>query len=200
MAVLILALGYWYIRQKPTDSVVSNTYYPAQETTQSVPIGGPFNLVNTQGDVVSEQDLLGHYTMLFFGFTYCPDICPTTLALAANAYDALPAKKQNKLNVTMVSVDPKRDTLEHLYNYVTAYHPDFSGWTGSKEQIDDMVKAYLVYYTIMPPADATQPNDYLVNHSGYLYLMGPDGSYIKHFPHEISADELATQLQQLIQD
>lgn len=200
MAVLILAVGYWYISQNKPDREEKNKRYMVQSTTQSIPIGGAFTLVDTQGHAVTEQSLLGHYTLLFFGFTYCPDICPTTLALVANAYDALSPAQQEKLEVTMVSVDPKRDTLEHLQNYVTAFNPNFNGWTGTKAQIDAITKAYLVYYTIMPPKDINQPNDYLVNHSGYLYLMGPDGEYIKHFPHEIGADELATQLKQLMQD
>lgn len=157
-------------------------------------IGGPFELVDHNGKTFTHEDLKGHYSLLFFGFTFCPDVCPTGLTKLADVYDRLPKELRNNLAVIFVSVDPERDTPEVLKGYVAAFHPDFTGATGTPEQIKDMAKKYLVYYAKRPAAEGKPADQYLVDHSAYTYLMGPGGSYIKHFRHGDTAEEVVAGL------
>lgn len=168
-------------------------------TTSGKPnIGGPFSLIDMNGNPITETFLTGQYTLLFFGFTYCPDICPTELAKLATVYDALSPDQQTQTQILFVSVDPKRDTPEQLKSYVKAFHPDFLAATGSKEELDAMTKAFLAYYAIRPAENPKDPMAYGVDHSGYTYLMSPMGTYLTHFKTHDSAESMTTSLQQFL--
>ncbi|MCA3244807.1 MAG: SCO family protein [Alphaproteobacteria bacterium] len=152
-------------------------------------IGGPFTLTDDADRTVTEANLVGEkYHLIFFGFANCPDVCPGMLQLMAGVEEKLPAATKAKLQFVFVSVDPDRDSLTKLGEYVRGFSPSFVGWTGSKEQIDVMVKNYLAYYAKRP--DAQAPDGYSVDHSGFAYLMGPDGKYVTHFRSSDSATSL----------
>jgi protein SCO1/2 len=141
-------------------------------------IGGSFTLTNHKGETVTEAILKDKFSLIFFGFTYCPDVCPTTLTKVTEVYENLPKEKQDMLNVYLVSIDPERDTPETLANYVGAFGDYITGLVGTPEQIKDIAKKYLVYYV-----KRGEGEDYLMDHSGFLYLMGPDGLYLTHLKH-----------------
>lgn len=147
-----------------------------------VEIGGPFSLVDHRGRAVTDQDFRGRFMLIFFGYTFCPDICPTELQTVADAIDRMgPAGK--KVAPIFVSVDPERDTVAVLKDYVRNFHPRLVGLTGTVEQVARAAKAYRVYYA-KTPAPAIRLGggrveggeaDYLMSHSSFLYLVGPDG-------------------------
>ena len=167
----------------------------SEQTQSGVDIGGPFTMMNQDGVTVTEKDLLGHYSLVNFGFTSCPDICPTTLAYMANLYHQLTPEQQAKLKMYFVTVDPERDTVPHMKNYLTAWPGLFTGLVGTPEGLAAMAKEYLVYYAKKPQGDG---QDYTMDHSSYIYVMGPDGKYISHFGHSTPPQEALQVLLQLL--
>jgi protein SCO1/2 len=159
----------------------------------SIQYGGPFSLIDENNQPVTEADFRGEYLLVYFGYTFCPDICPTSLATMAAALKKLGAKA-DKIRPILVSVDPERDTPERLKIYTKAFHPRMSGLTGSREQIDQITESYLARYHINK-ADG----EYLVDHTGHIYLVGPEGKFIAKFIHGISIDELTTGLDRLVE-
>lgn len=157
-----------------------------------VAIGGPFELVDTTGIIVTEAILQDKFTLIFFGFTFCPDICPDALSKAAEMYDTLNETEQQAFQVVMISVDPARDTVASMKDYVKAFHEDFIGLTGTEEQVQAAIDAYKVY--AVKALNAAHPEDYLVNHSGWFYLMDPRGKYAKHFSHSLPVAEIEREI------
>ncbi len=155
-------------------------------------VGGPFDLVDHRGRPVDETLLEGRLTLLYFGFTYCPDFCPTELANMVAAKDALAARGVDA-QLVFVTVDPERDDQQTLSDYVTAFHPDMIGLRGSPEQVRAAAQAYRVYVQKVETPDA--PDGYTMDHSTFVYAMGPDGRFITQFgyatPPERVADKLA---------
>lgn len=151
-------------------------------------IGGAFEALDHNGNPYTDQDMLGHYSIVYFGFTHCPDICPTGLLKIANALDAMGSDGE-QIVPYFVSVDPERDTPEILAQYITHFHPRLIGITGTIEQVDTIAKAYKVYYQRQESDSAL---GYLVDHSGFMYLMDPDGEYVAHFSHSASEKEIET--------
>lgn len=160
-------------------------------------IGGSFEAVNHRGETITQDDLKGQYAVLYFGFTHCPDICPTGLLTLGEALERLNPEISEKILPVFVTVDPNRDTPEVMRSYVQNFHPRLVGITGSEEQIDTIAKAYKVYYQIVEQSDSAI--GYQVDHSGYFYLMDPKGKYITHFPHNISEQKLADRLREHVQ-
>lgn len=163
--------------------------------TGTVLIGGPFALTNHEGMRVTDEDFRGKYMLVSFGYTFCPDICPAELQLMANTMDEL-GEKSEKIVPIFVTVDPARDTVEKMRDYVTNFHTKLVGLTGSEEDIKAAAKAYRVYYVKADDA-ATNPN-YLVDHSTFIYLMSPTGQYLSHFPYGITSEEMAAKISALI--
>ena len=149
-------------------------------------IGGPFQLVNQDGKAVTEKDFLGQNLLVYFGFTYCPDVCPTELSKIGAAMDMLPAGA----NVTpiFITIDPERDGVAEVKAYAAAFHPKMVGLTGTLEQVQTAAKAYRVYFAKNASGGAT---DYLMDHSSIIYLMGKNGQYIAHFTIESTPEEIA---------
>ena len=138
----------------------------------AVKIGGPFELTSHKGEAFSSEALKGKPYALFFGFTHCPDICPTTLLEITRHLDALGADA-DKLNVLFVTVDPERDTAEQLGTYLSSFHKGITGLTGTPEQIAGVAKSYRAYFKRAPsPSD---PNDYTMDHSATVYLFDGTG-------------------------
>ena len=159
-------------------------------------IGGPFMMVNQKGETVTEKDFLGHYTIYFFGYTYCPDVCPTELQVLTAALKEL-GPEAAKITPVFVSIDPERDTPKIVGEYIENFDSRFVGLTGIPEQLAMMAKAFHIYYKKAPdPKDA---KNYGMDHSSILYLMGPDGKFAKHFPYSTDAKKLALELKSVLE-
>jgi protein SCO1/2 len=154
-------------------------------------IGGPFSLVGADGKPVTDRDFRGRYMLILFGFTHCPDICPAELQVIAQALEQL-GDKAKKVVPIFITLDPERDTPDAMANYVKSFGPNFVGLTGSPEAIAAAAKAYRVAYSKVENKDST--GDYSVDHSALAYLMDPEGRYVTHFSHGLSADQMAEKL------
>ncbi len=150
--------------------------------------GSGFSLIDHEGNPSSEASFPGKHLVLVFGYTYCPDVCPTTLASLATALDLL-GERQAALQPLFVTIDPQRDTPEVLADYVAAFHPRLVGLTGSPEQIRKVAQDYRVYYAKV----GTDAEDYLVDHSAYIYLIGPDGRTLTYLRHDETPEALAAE-------
>lgn len=133
-------------------------------------LGGGFTLLDEMGRTVTQADFPGAWMLLYFGYTYCPDVCPTELGTAAAAIDALGAAG-DKVTPIFISIDPERDTPEQLGDYVSRFHPRLRGLTGTQDQVTAMARQYRVYYA---RARSSSNTDYLMDHSSFLYFVGPD--------------------------
>jgi cytochrome oxidase Cu insertion factor (SCO1/SenC/PrrC family) len=158
-------------------------------------VGGPFALTDQTGKRVTDKDFRGRYTLVFFGFTYCPDVCPSALQVVAGALDKLGAKGR-QITPVFVTVDPERDSPAQLATYLKSFHPRLVGLTGSSADIEAVTKAYRVY--VKKVTDAKSSAGYSFDHSAIIYLMGPDGAYLTHFTHATSVDAMAERLGKLL--
>ena len=154
-------------------------------------IGGPFALVDGNGATITERDFAGRHMLVSFGFTSCPDVCPTLLITVGQTLDAL-GDDAAALQALFITVDPERDTPDVVAAYVKNFHPDLVGLSGSVEQVAAAAAAYRIYYAKVPNPDAAAGDtlDYSIDHSAYLYLMGPDGAYLSHFTHRTTVEEI----------
>jgi protein SCO1/2 len=158
-------------------------------------IGGPFSLVDQTGKRVTEKDFAGRHLLVFFGFTQCPDICPTGLQVMAATLDKL-GTKADGLVPMFITVDPARDTPEIMQAYVSAFHTRLTGLTGSEAEIQAVTKAYRVYAKRVD--DPGSAGGYTMDHSGFIYLMDPAGTYVTHFRHNANPDELVARIAPLL--
>ena len=152
-----------------------------------VTMGGPFTLVNTAGETVTEASFRGRWMVVYFGYTVCPDVCPTELQTISAALDRLGPLAARVVPV-FITIDPERDTVAALAEYTKLFDERLVGLTGSKEQIAAAAKSYRVYYA---RAKAKDNSDYLMDHSSFIYLVGPDGGFRALFRHGIAVQELA---------
>jgi protein SCO1/2 len=158
-------------------------------------VGGPFTLVNGDGKTVTDRDFRGKFVLVYFGYTFCPDVCPTTLNEVADAMDKLgPAAA--RVQPVFITVDPRRDTPPVVKQYTAAFTPKLVGLTGTQEQIAQVAKEYRVYYA--EHRTGPGPNDYSMDHSSVLYLMGPDGTFIEPIRADGTAADIATALQKAV--
>ena len=157
-------------------------------------VGGPFRLVDHTGKTVTERDFRGRYMLIYFGYSYCPDVCPTTLGVVAEALQKLGSQGQ-RVTPILITIDPERDTPQVLAEYMKAFGPTFVGLTGSEAAIKDAEKKYRVY-AAKKPLDSSKGSEgnYGVDHSSVLYLMGPDGRLVNFYDEAVSPDDLAKDL------
>ena len=160
-------------------------------------VGGPFALVDRTGKTVTDQDFRGSYMLVFFGFTHCPDICPAELQVMAAALDEL-GPKAEKVVPIFITLDPERDTPEVTGDYVKNFGKNFVGLTGSPEAIAEAAKAYRVAYSKFVPEGQQGSENYSVDHSALVYLMGPDGKYMTHFPYGTPAQKMSETLRRYL--
>jgi protein SCO1/2 len=153
--------------------------------------GGPFALVDQDGKTRTDAEFRGRYLLVYFGYTFCPDLCPTELQTISDALDRL-GDKAARVQPLFITVDPARDTVPVMKEYVGHFRPGLIGLTGGAPEIAAAAKAYRVYYAKVAAADGG--SDYLMDHSGFVFLMGPDGAYITHFTPQTSAQQLAKAL------
>jgi cytochrome oxidase Cu insertion factor (SCO1/SenC/PrrC family) len=166
----------------------------------SAEVGGPFLLTDQYGMRRTDMDFRGKYMLVFFGYTYCPDVCPTSLAVEAEALDKI-GSRAGLITPIFISVDPKRDTPEKLKSYLAAFDAEppsprlnFVGLTGSEEEIAQAAKAYLVYYRAHLDGRTQDGSDYSIDHTGDTYLMSPEGKFVAYYSLGILPDEMAADL------
>jgi protein SCO1/2 len=154
-------------------------------------VGGPFTLTDHTGKRVTDKDFLGKYTLVFFGFTHCPDICPSGLQVMSAALDKVGGKAADVVPV-FITLDAERDTPEKLGEYLKSFHPRLVGLTGTAEELAAAAKSYRVYSQKI--TDEKSPASYSYDHSAIFYLMGKDGAFIAALPHTTNIEELASGL------
>ena len=176
--------------------------YSETQTPEPLPseFGGSFSLTDQYGTRRTDMDFRGKYMLIFFGYTYCPDVCPTTLAVEAEALDKLGARA-NRIVPIFITVDPKRDTPDKLKSYLSSFdanqpstRPNFVGLTGTDEEIAKAAKAYRVYYRAHLDGFMAGAAGYSIDHTGDVYLMGPEGKFVAYYSQGILSDEMAADL------
>ena len=164
-----------------------------QGSAPTVKIGGPFQLVDTRdGKTVTDQNFKGKWLLVYFGYTHCPDACPTALNDLSLALDKLGDKRQ-AMAPLFITIDPERDTADVMKDYVASFAPDIVGLTGSTDQIGQAEKEYRVYAAKHP----TKDGGYDMDHSSIIYVMDPSGRFVTNFTHETDPDQMAAKLMSL---
>ena len=185
--VVIAGLGLtgWFVMTQGSDDRFANCRQ-SQVSGGAGSIGGPFTLTDQAGNTVTQADVITGPTLLYFGYTFCPDVCPLDNARNAEVADIL---EERGIDVTpvFISVDPARDTPDVLQSYTENLHPRMIGLTGSEEQIRAATQAYKVYFRIQPAEDEF----YLVDHSTFTYLVLPEAGFVEFFRRETAPDEMA---------
>jgi protein SCO1/2 len=179
LALLLGALGYEYWASGGGVTGVAG-----------VSLGGPFELTDQNGAVRRDAEFRGRMMLVYFGYTYCPDACPTALNEMSKALDLL-GEKGEAVQPIFITVDPARDTPAQLKLYAQNFHPRLVALTGPPEAIAAAARAYRVYYR---KAGGTSGDDYLVDHSGFIYLMGRDGKYLAHLSPDATAETIAAEI------
>lgn len=186
MAAALAVLGYVGVR-------LYQELVQSAEQVQ-VAIGGPFSLTDQTGATRTEKDLLGHPTVVYFGYTYCPDVCPTELVNIVGALDQLgPEAKQ--VRAVFITIDPERDTTKVMADFVENLGGGIIGLTGTPEQVAQAARAYRVYYQkAKPKADGS----YTVDHSGFVYILDKQGRYTAHLGPNAAPEKIAARLRSLL--
>jgi len=164
-------------------------------------VGGPFTLTGTDGKTVRAADFRGRYMLLFFGYTYCPDVCPTTLLNITQAFEALEERAPEiaeQVVPIFITVDPERDTPERIAEYLDSFHPRTVGLTGPKRKIRRTAAAYAVTFEKTEGTDGNETREYLMDHTSNIMLMDPQGSYITHFSPRTPPRRLAQTVAQAV--
>ena len=159
------------------------------DTSSNAAIGGPFTLIDTRGKTVTDQTYRGKWMLVYFGYTFCPDACPTTLNNISAALEKL-GSEADEIEPLFITVDPKRDTPQVMSDYLKSFDTRIVGLTGSKFQTDAAAHAYRVYVS----AQKSDGDDYLVDHSAYIYVMDPQGKFVSVIPGDMGGDKMADQL------
>lgn len=188
VAALVAALflgGLWWITQGGATSDIGQCSATkiAGDGTQ---IGGPFELVNAQGQTVTDKDVITEPSLVYFGYTFCPDVCPLDTARNAEAVDLL-AERGMSVTPVFITIDPARDTPEIVGDFAYNLHEKMIGLTGSPEQVDAASKAYRTYYK----AHDTSDEFYLVDHSTFTYLVFPETGFVEFFRRDTTSDVMA---------
>ena len=162
-------------------------------TSGRIAVGGPYALTDQDGQPRTSTDFRGKYQMVYFGYTFCPDVCPTTLAVMSAALDKM-GIDQSRIVPVFITIDPDRDTPAVLKKYMAAFGPRFVGLTGKPDEIADVEKEFRVYARKQPLAGGK----YGMDHSSVIYLMGPDGKLVGFYDDPISPEDLAKDLKKKI--
>ncbi|MGE0094149.1 MAG: SCO family protein [Alphaproteobacteria bacterium] len=183
LAIIAAGAALWTFFNAPTPQVTSSG---------TASVGGPFTLVDQQGRTVTDEAFRGRWMLVFFGFTHCPDVCPTALNDMSATLTELGAAA-DKVQPIFITVDPARDTVEAMSQYVANFDPRIVALTGTPEQIAQAAKAYRVYYKKVPQGD-----DYTMDHTGILYLMDPQGRFMTHFTPNTPPADMAARIRKLL--
>ena len=207
LPILLLALvaagAFWRLGGLYPQSATATPDSPtATPDSPAADFGGAFSLTDQNGMRRTDMDFRGKYMLVFFGYTSCPDVCPTTLAVEAEALDKIGSRAAFIVPI-FISVDPQRDTPDKLKSYLAAFdarppgaRPNFVGLTGSDEEIAEAADAYRVYYRAHLDGLHGNGADYSIDHTGNVYLMSPEGKFVAYYSPGILPDELAADLTQ----
>lgn len=182
LAVALLATTLWMTMGVDDDT----PYAQCRSSTVAGDIGGPFELVNGDGETVTDRDVITEPTLIYFGYTFCPDICPLDVDRNAEAIEILEARGKI-VKPVFISIDPKRDTPEVVGEFADIMHPRMVGLTGSEEQVRKASQAYRTFYNAGPEVDG----EYLVDHTTLSYLVMPDAGFVDFFRRDLSPEQLA---------
>lgn len=161
------------------------------ETRGRPALGGPFVLVNTDGEPVSQAEFAGQWVFFYFGFTHCPEICPVELNRMSHVVDVVRAARPNeRIAPLFVSCDPKRDSLQAIQEYLSVFHHDFVGLVGTPKQVHETCKSYRIYYSV-PSDDDAETDDYLIDHSIAIFLFDPKGRFVDFFGNRYDEREIS---------
>jgi protein SCO1/2 len=160
-----------------------------RHVTAPAAIGGPFQLTDQAGQTVTDKNLQGRPTLIFFGFTHCPDICPTSLFEISEVLKAL-GKDADRVNAYFISVDPERDTTVAMKDYLSSFDPHLEGLTGNPDEVAKVISEYRVYAKKVPLKDG----DYTMDHTALIYLMDRDGKFVAPFSLKRTPEEAAADL------
>lgn len=190
VSVIALVGGLWYASQPGADDDIFADCRTSQVAGGTDMIGGPFELVNAKGETVTDKDVITQPSILYFGYTFCPDVCPLDTVRNAEAVDIL---EQNGEMVTpvFISIDPERDTPEVVGDFAYNVHERAIGLTGSPEQVKAASRAYRTYYKRQESEDEY----YLVDHSTFSYLVLPDHGFVEYFRRDITPEAMAETVQ-----
>lgn len=189
----VLFLGGLYIYKKSGGPGGESESLPLAPNPM---IGGDFKLIDQKGREKTLADYRHKYLLVYFGYSFCPDICPTGLQAITEAMNVL-GEKAKYVQPIFITVDPTRDTPEHLALYMENFHPKFDALSGSEEAVREAMNAYKVYAA--KAADPKGENtDYLVDHSSLIYLMDPKGHYLTHFTHATPGEHIADKVGSVI--
>lgn len=182
------------VAQNKAQQKVEGMMQRSQEVVGKAAVGGPFTLTDQDGKPFTNENLLGKFSVLYFGFTHCPDICPDELEKLAEALDTIEAEAKYQVRPVFISVDPQRDTPKAVKAYVKEFHPRLIGLTGSEEAVKACSKAYRVYFHKTGDSET----DYLVDHSIIMYLIDPAGEFVTFYGKNFTARQLADSIMQHI--
>lgn len=192
VGIAILAGVGIYRGLHPAASTQSLSFKIDKEDGMPV-LGGPFSLKDQDGKTCTNKDFLGKWMLIYFGYTFCPDICPMGLAAMSEALEQIDPHCR-LVQPIFITIDPERDTGEDLKIYHSTFHPHFKMLTGSLQDIQQVMKSYRVYGARVHPPGTS---DYLIDHSSLIYLMDPQGDYVAHFNHQTPPEEIAFKLRQV---
>ncbi len=183
--VFLLASAWFVMRdQTPTDQ-----FAQCRSSTVAGDLGGPFELVNGRGETVTDADVITEPSLIYFGYTYCPDICPMDVDRNASAVEIL-EERGKQVQPVFITIDPERDTPEVVADFADVMHPRMVGLTGSPEQIKAASEAFRTYYKAQPAVDG----EYLVDHSTFSYLVLPEAGFVEYFRREVPPTEMADKI------
>ncbi len=189
VAAIVAALflgGLWWMLQKPDDAGPFAQCQATQVAGDGNGIGGPFELVNAQSETVTDTDIITEPTLIYFGYTFCPDVCPLDTSRNVEAVDLL-AERGMSTTPVFITIDPERDTPEIVGDFAYNLHEKMIGLTGSEEQIAAASKAYRTYYKAHDKSDEF----YLVDHSTFTYLVLPEHGFVEFFRRDVNAETMA---------
>ena len=178
-----LGASTWYVLSNRADDQFADC---RESQVAGGDIGGPFTLVNTAGKTVTDKDVLKQPSLVYFGYTFCPDVCPVDMARNADAVDIL-AKQGIKVTPVFITIDPERDTPEALADYAANLSPDLVALSGSADQVKTAAQAYKAFYAKQDTGDEY----YLMDHSTFTFLMLPDTGFAEFFRREVTAEQMA---------
>ena len=181
-AVFLAALAAWFTTNRWTAPV------PIAESSGKALIGGPFALVDHHGMEVTDGDFRGRLLLVYFGYTFCPDVCPLELETVSRALELL-GPDAGQVQPLFITIDPERDTPQVMADYVAHFHPGLVGLSGSVARIRDVAGAYRVFY--QKAEDGSDRRDYFMDHSSYVFVMDREGRYLRHFSARTSPEEMA---------
>lgn len=187
IASLALIAGLWYVTSSPSQA---DAFAQCRRGAVAGDIGGPFELVDSQGKTVTDKEVITEPSLVYFGYTFCPDVCPFDNARNADAVDVL-AERGYSVTPIFISVDPDRDTPEVVGDFAANLHPKMIGLTGSAEQVKAASQAYKTYYNAHEKTD----DYYLVDHSTFTYLVLPDIGFVDYFRREVTPEQIADRTQ-----